>query len=315
MKVRRICCIGLSMRVYPAFADKVAEAVRLLEHAAKRGAELVIFPETINLFRGDGPDSVEALSIGEAALSDWSPVEPLLQAARRLRVALVLPLFWNEGGKIFNVAFLFDESGRPCGSYRKIFPTPEEMADGVSRGGWSQPLMEWNGLKIGGAICFDTQFEEVFAAQAARGAELFVVPSLWPGGTMLNAYALKYQAVIAMAYPAWSRIIGIDGNEIAGHGERSETLRFHVGMPMIVADINFDRQSFHLSTFAAHWTEIERRYGDRIETVFDQPNCLVYLESRCPDLTVEEIKREYRMLNYGEYIASCREIYRKTPVE
>src|SRR5690606_34322697 len=139
-------------------------------------------------------------------------------------------------GRIVNCFHVVSKSGEVLGGYEKMRPTLSELdGAGVTAGAAEQPLIPWEGLQMGGAICFDTNFPEVFASQARRGAQLFLAPSLWPGGSALNFYALHHVTPIVLAYPAWSRVIDVTGQELAAGGYRSETLRFGFGTPIALA--------------------------------------------------------------------------------
>jgi len=299
MNIKRIAAIALSMRDFPSFSAKVEEAAYWLEHAAGLGADLVVFPEEINKYRGDGPGNPLALSYEETAVDSFEPAARLIELAQRLKVALALPLLLREGNHYLNEFHVFSREGDRLGAYRKICPTPGELEAGVLRGSFEQPLIEWEGIKIGGALCFDSHFEDVFARQAARGAQLFLMPSLWPGGRQLEWFALRYGTPIVLAYPAWSRIINIDGSECAGRGYREETLRFGFGSPIAIADINFDRCLVYNSK---PWVEIERKYGRQVKVTFDQVNVLVSIESLSDDLSIKEICREFNLEPYPDYL-------------
>jgi predicted amidohydrolase len=54
MDLRTISVVALSARDFSSLDEKLAEAVRWLELAAGQGAELVVFPECLNRFCGDG---------------------------------------------------------------------------------------------------------------------------------------------------------------------------------------------------------------------------------------------------------------------
>jgi len=84
MNEKTIAAIALSNRDFDSFADKVAEAAMWVEHAANNGAQLVLLPEVINNYRGDGPGNDRALTAKEMALDDWqSDTAPLFEVARR----------------------------------------------------------------------------------------------------------------------------------------------------------------------------------------------------------------------------------------
>jgi predicted amidohydrolase len=304
MLERTISAIALNNADFPSFDAKLVEAVRWLEYAAAEGSQLAVFPETINIYKGDGYDNPEAMTIADTAIRDWRTIcAPLIDAAKRCGIAMVLPLFIHEDDYIVNVAFFFGADGTLIGEYRKMFPTDGEIDDGVRPYG-EQPLIDWDGLRVGAAICFDTEFPQVFAGQSARGAQLFIVPSYWPGGSQLDHYARYYGAPIVLAYPAWSRIVDIDGRELAAGGYRHETLRFGFGAPVYTATINFDRIALIADGSSRRIIDAQRKYGPKMRVTFDQPNCLFYLESRGDDVTAEQIAAEFGLRDRRKHVAA-----------
>ena len=310
MDIRRIAVISLSTEDFPSFESKLEDAAKWVKHAAGMGAALAVLPESINLYCGDGPGNPNHLHIPDIALHDWKKdCEILIETAKQNKIAVTIPVLnWNNG-KLYNSFFLISETGECLGEYRKRFPTPGELELGVVPG--NTGLLNWNGLEIGGAICFDSMFQETFFDQAAAGARLFLMSSLWPGGSQLNHWCQWLGVTCAMAYPAWSRIIDIDGKEYAQGGYRYETLRFGFGSPVYCADINFDRECFDCNGTQDKIVDIEKCYGERIKVVFDQLNTVFYIESCDPGLKVADIKNRFGIISAREYINNCRNLVKK----
>jgi predicted amidohydrolase len=303
MNEKTIAAISLSNRDFPSFEAKLAEAVTWIEHAAGNGAQLAVLPEEINLYRGDGPNNPLALSVSDAAVDDWQrAVAPLFDAAVRCKIAVTAPLLVRENGRLSNSFFLISRRGEVLGRYDKMRPTPGEIEMGVRPGAPSR-LMEWEGFRVGGAICFDTLFLDVFRCQAEMGADLFLVPSLWSGGSQLNYYALVFSAPVVLAYPAWSRIIDITGREVAAGGYRNETLRFGFGSPVVMATINFDRVALCADINQERIVDVERKYGAKVRILFDQQNGLFHMESRSPDFTVSDVMKEFELIPCRKYLS------------
>jgi predicted amidohydrolase len=306
MDERTLATIALSNRDFPSFEEKLREAADWVELAARSGASLAVLPEALNLYRGDGPGSANRPTYDEVALDDWqTDCATLTDAAQRAKIAVTIPIIRREGDALVNCFFLIGKDGSVLGEYRKRCPTPAEMDRNVLP--QRTPLIEWDGLKVGGAICFDTLFPEVFRDQAEEGADLFLVPSYWPGGGNLDFYALEYSVPILLAYPAWSRIIDIDGAEIAAGGYRWETLRFGFGSPVVLATVNFDRGVFFGNVNQQRILEVQRAYGERVRVRFDQRNVLFVIESRSADLTIGAIVREFGLIERREYFRQCRD--------
>ena len=305
MRIRSVSVIALSDRPYCSLAEKLGEAVSWLEIAAGEGGELVVFPEYLNRFRED--------AASPAASNDWrADMAPLVQAAVRLGVWVTIPVVHREGEVIRNSFFLVSPEGEAVWQYDKCSPTPSELDEGIVPG--TPSFFDWNGVRLGGAICFDTCFSGNLHAQAAGGAELVLIPSLWPGGTQLSVFCKLNAIRVALAYPHWSRIIDMDGRDVAAGGYRQETLRFGFGAPVYTARLNFDRVSLFGNGNQEQMAEIQRKYGGRVRVTFDQGNCLWFLESRDQNLPEQEILREFGLVTATEYFAGCaRKIRERTP--
>jgi predicted amidohydrolase len=301
MNERTLSVIALSNRDFPSFEAKLREAVEWIRIAAGRKSDLAVLPETLNLYQGDGPENPNAMTLAEAALDDWEVQTSLLrQAAVDHRIAVTIPVLTRQDGALRNSMFLVSKTGETLGCYTKVHPTTEELDEGVVPG--EEPcVMNWEGIKVAGAICFDTHFHQLFEMQARAGAELFLVPSLWPGGDWLNYFASRFSVPVALAYPAWSRIIDINGREVAEGGYRNETLRFDSGLPVYTATLNFDRMRVFATLTQKTLMDIETKYAGRILTSFDQNNCVYTFESRSPGITVAEMAKEFGLTSHRDF--------------
>jgi predicted amidohydrolase len=298
MHEKIIAAIALNNKDYPSFAAKLEEAVRWTTFAAKQGADLVVLPETLNLYAGDGDP--EAMSMQKAALDDWqSQTRVLFDCARRNSVALTIPLVIRENGSLVNCFFVIARDGSILGRYEKKCPTPSELKEGVRRG--QGGLIEWEGIRLGGAICFDCYFPEVFTQQADAGAQLFLIPSLTPGGSYLTHYAMSLGVPIALAYPAYSRIIDLDGRELAGGGYRHETLRFGFGSPVVLAQLNFERAVFYAHHNQEKIVAIQEAYGSAVSVSFNQENCLFVIASQSNDLKINDIIQRFDLIRQRDF--------------
>jgi len=298
---KTISVIALSSRDYADLPAKLREAVHWMECACLQGADLVVFPETLNVYKGDGPGNPNALSYEEAALDDWEAGTRFLrEAAVRLKVAVVLPLLIREDAGLANVFFLISKEGRILGRYQKMRPTEGELAAGVVPG--AACLMDWEGIPVAGAICFDTNFLETFDLHARMGARLFLIPSLWNGGPWLDGIAARFTVPMAVAYPAWSKIVDLDGSVLASGGYRQETLRFGYGAPVYTASLNFNREVFHLNEQADRMTEIRLRYQNAVRVKLLHEQGAFSVESLSFDLPISKIIQEYGLTTFRDYL-------------
>lgn len=301
MDYRTLSVIALSNRDFPSFAAKISEAIKWLEYAKAQGTDLAVYPETINIYRGDGPDNPQAMSLQEAALEDWQgATASLREAAQKLSVALVLPVLIRENGQLANVFFLISRDGRLLGRFQKLYPTEPEREAGLLPG---KPLtIDWEGLPVSGAICFDTNFIDIFATQANLGAKLFIVPSLWNGGPWLEGLAARFATPMAIAYPAWSRIIDLDGRTKVSGGYRQETVRFGFGAPVYTTTLNFDREVFHLNDQAGKIVDIQKSFPGTVRVNMLHEQAAFSVESKSDSITVAQIMRDYALIPFRDYL-------------
>lgn len=301
MDIRRVAAIALSFHDYESFEAKLVEACRWVSLAAKMGADLAVLPEALNKWQGDGEGNPKAMTMPEYALDDWqTQCQTLIDCAREHAIAVTVPIVVREADGLRNVSYLISRTGAVLGRYEKLYPTSGELRQGVVPGRF-EPI-PWEGLQIGGAICFDMNFPDVFTRQHEAGVDLFLCPSLFPGGDQLNYYAASLQCPIVLAYPAWSRIIGILGRELAAGGYRHETLRFGFGVPIYLADLNFDAAVFHFDGNQQKIEAIWRRHGQDVAIAFDQENVRYSLESRSDAFTVADLMQEFDLQPLRAYL-------------
>jgi hypothetical protein len=296
---KTIATIALRDEGFSNLRETLMEAARWLELAAAQGAQLAVLPETINLLHRKNASA----PLDEFALDDWQQATALLcDTAARLKISLVLPLLVRDNGVLANRFYVLSRDGDSLGYYQKRFPAPGELAAGVEAGD-HRPI-RWEGLTIGGGICIDVYYPHVvFDPQIESGADLFVIPSYTPAGSLLDAWAVIYGVPFVLAYSPWSRILDRDGTELAAGGYRSETLRYGFGSPVLLATINFDAVTLFADYNQEKLYEVERHYGPNVRVRFNQPNCLFTLESRSADLSVDEVMRQFGLVSRRDYFA------------
>jgi predicted amidohydrolase len=310
MRIKTISAVSLSALThdYDTLAQKVEHAVAVFNDAADAGSDLVVFPEALNHYCGNYPHAKTQMHFGDTALDDWQrPFAPLIDAAKARRVAVVIPVVVRDAGVVANRFYVVGRDGGVLGHYQKSVPTPIEIQQGVTPG--NTPLIHWEGLKLGGAICFDIYYPWVFERQVragtggSGGADLFLIPSFTPGGMHLNFYALNFSTPIILAYPQWSRIIDLDGRELAQGGLRNETIGFGYGQPLVTAAINFNRVVLFADRNQAKINDVLAKHKARVRVTFDQSNSIFVLESRDEKLDVDEIVREFGLISRRDYFA------------
>ena len=170
-------------------APNLAAAERLLAAAARAGAGLAVLPENFALMaRTDAERLKAAEDDGRGPVQDF-----LADQARRHKLWLVggtHPIKAGTPGKARAACLLLDDRGRRAARYDKMHLFDVELPNGESyresavfEHGTEVVVSDTPFGRLGLAVCYDLRFPELFRAMAARGAELFAVPSAFTAFT------------------------------------------------------------------------------------------------------------------------------------
>jgi predicted amidohydrolase len=273
------------------------EAVRdVVLKIAKDKPDYICFPEVCACIGAGMKKGVEFAP-------DLEPfVEAVGKIAREVNAALVVPLLERYMGQVYNSVPIVDRSGKLVTVYRKNFPTIGEMEAGVTPG-WEVPVAECDGVRVGAAVCYDANFPAV-AQELERGrARLVFWPSMFWGGQLLQHWCLRYAFYMAVAYGAESAIIDMSGRYLAKQGLDTPQVRGNRLPPWAVAEVNADRELFHLDYNQDKFPAIREKYGPDAEIEVHQPEAYFLLASRRAGLTVEQIAAEFKLETLRDYLA------------
>jgi omega-amidase len=185
-------------------------AAQLIDEAARRGSECVLFPELWT----SGYDFEHAL---DHAKTNFSISADLSALAHNKHIWVGGTILEEQGGKLYNTFTLFAPDAMVAYKYQKIhlFRLMDEHR-------WFQPGnhlqsvdLPWG--KAGMAICYDLRFPEMFRKYALGGARMILMPAEWPAvriqhwKVLLRARAIENQMVVAAV-----NCVGIIGNETFG---------------------------------------------------------------------------------------------------
>lgn len=160
---------------FEAFAARVDHYVRT---AAEFESDFVLFPE---LF------TTQLLSIGDGA-GKALPIEALPRYTeqyeslfKRLAAETGMHLIGGthiieDGGRLYNVAYLFYPDGR-IGRQRKLHITPTEVKEWRMAAGDGLHVFDTDKGRIALLICYDIEFPEIVRMAKARGADVIFCPS------------------------------------------------------------------------------------------------------------------------------------------
>jgi predicted amidohydrolase len=149
--------------------EKCALFAPLITEAAKKGADLIVLPETLTFY------GVNVSPAEVAEPIDGPSVKYFCELAKTQNVHLVVGLYERSGHLVYNVAVLIGPDGKVIGVYRKVtLPTGE--ADRGVAAGKDYPVFDTRFGKVGMMICYDGFFPEVARELTNRGADVIAWP-------------------------------------------------------------------------------------------------------------------------------------------
>lgn len=178
--------------------EVLARLIALLEEAASRNAELVVFPELTltTFFPRTWLDEDQIEQYFETSMPN-SDVRPLFDRAAELAVGFYLGYAeLTSDGRRYNTSILVDREGTIVGKYRKMhLPGHADNRTGLpnqhlekkyfQEGNLGFGVFDFHGISVGMCLCNDRRWPEVYRALALQGAEVVVLgyntPDFVPG--------------------------------------------------------------------------------------------------------------------------------------
>lgn len=158
----RAAAVQLSPVLYSCqgTTEKLCEQIAA---AAERGAELVVFPETVvpyypyfSFIRAPAAIGAEHLLLVEQSVDVPGPVTAQIgAAARRAGAVVVVGVNERDHGTLYNTQLVFDADGRLCLSRRKLTPTYHERMLWGQGDGSGLRCVETAAGRIGALACWE----------------------------------------------------------------------------------------------------------------------------------------------------------------
>jgi beta-ureidopropionase len=266
-------------------------AKQILEAAGAYQPDLVLLPETF-MWAGRSFDNIR-----ETAETIPGPTFNMLsELAKQHKMYIVAGHVVKENGKIYNKGLVIDRKGELVGSYNKNHPVEDEIRSGITPGN-EIPVFDLDFGRIGVSVCFDLNWEDVWAEFAAKKIDLACWISAYEGGFPLRSYAWKYKyPIVSSVWPYHARVYDITGEKLASTSRWSRIL-FH--------ELNLDRGLFHTDKQMQKIIAIQKKYGDKVVLKTYTEEHLILLENLVPGKTIQDIIKEFDLVTYKDFIAQC----------
>jgi predicted amidohydrolase len=268
--------------------------IRLMEKAYADEPDIICLPECSPMLGLSIEEMVKAAEEVPGRIFN-----EVASKAKDYGVYVICPMIEKKEGYVYNSAILIDRGGEYVGSYHKMYPTIGEMNAGI-RPGTEPKTFTVDFGKIGVAICFDLNFEDVIKGMADDGAELIFFPSMYPGGLQLKMWAFKYAIYFVSAITGEGSVI-VDplGRVLATSSVYS---------PVICKTINLDYKIIHIDYHYEKMDSIKRKYGAKVEIEVSRPEGIFLLTSNLKDLSVNDLINEFQLDTREEYFQKSARI-------
>lgn len=285
----------------PRWIERTRESLAAhLAEAARARPDLVVFPETLNC---TGLPLAEWWGMAEAI--PGPTFDRIAALAARYSTYVCLPLLEQQGDHLRNTIAFIDRRGNLLGKYHKHVPTIIEMDHGVLPG-TDAPAFDTDFGKIGGAICFDVNCDEVGRRLSDSGARLICFVSQFIGGQRLLHWPRDYGCYLVSADSARSYVVDMGGRFLGTTGWEENQVMAGLLPPIYSTVINMDRMLFHLADNQDKFPEMIEKYGPGLEIENHYPEAHCTIASSMDDVTIEDIVAEFDLEPWVDYLNRCR---------
>lgn len=283
-------------------ASVLFEEEYLEEHPDAGDIVLRSTTENLDGLRGVGLDlvvlseGIEAIGMKMEHAEEVDRPGPFLDlymefaAAEQCHVAGSVKL--RQDAAVYNSVVFVGPNGDVQGAYHKTNLTIGELEEGLAPGHGAVVIDTAIG-RLGGAICFDLNFEGLRKQYRELRPDIMVFPSMYHGGFMQQMWAYECGAFFVSALPFHGGgILDPLGTPLAFTHSTAKVARARVNLDRAVVHLDYNRDKFVAMT---------RRYGDemKIDIPKSLGSALIYSQSQ--DRTAADIVREFELELLEDY--------------
>lgn len=278
-------------------ALEIAHWTQRLEAVLPDCPDLIVLPEAADRPLVAGFDSRrqrEYYNHRGAAMSEW-----FAQLAREHSCNIAYSSQRLEEGIARNRTEYLNRNGTIVGSYDKNhLVIAENEVTGLEYGA-QIGVVDLDFGRVGTAICFDLNFDELLTRYRGLGVELMVFSSEYHGGLMQNYWAYNLRSYFAGSIrpPAPSAIISPLGETMA------ESTNY---FPHVTQRINLDYAVAHLDDNWAKLDALKAKYGRDVKV--HDPGRLgsVLITAESSNLSVRDLIAEFEIELLDDYLERSR---------
>lgn len=172
--------------------------IEKMREAAKNEADILLLPEAFLT-------GYELPMSNAEALAENSPyISKICDAARELRLGVVLTAITKGANKPQNSAYVVDKNGMVLMKYSKVH-TCDFADEACLESGKAFLVCDFHGIKLGIMICYDREYPESARILMLKGAEVILVPNdcsaMKPRLCALQTRAYENMLGVVMANP------------------------------------------------------------------------------------------------------------------
>jgi hypothetical protein len=264
----------------------VSETAETLKSLENYGLDLIVFSEGVEACIG--MDGAEELSNPGPLLREY------MSFAKREKCHIAGSAKIKENGNIYNSIVFIDDSGTPLGAYYKMNLTQGEIDKG-HKSGKHAVVVDTKIGRLGGAICFDLNFQDVRDEYVKLKPDIIAFSSMYHGGLMQEFWAYQCRSFFISAL----QFIG--GGILDPFGRPVALSDCYTPVPM--ATINLDRAMIHLDYNREKFPDIRKKYKNEV-TIDIPPNiapALIY--SNTDKRTAADVVKEFGLELLDDYLA------------
>jgi predicted amidohydrolase len=242
----RVVSIGFTQ------GHRLEEIADLVDKEGASGADLIVLPETS---WGQNESSQESL--------EGPTIRTMAGLARKHRVYIVAPIDRRDGVQRRNSAVLLDRAGQAVCIYNKLYPVWQEecVKDPPVCPGEGVKVFQTDFGRVGFAICFDVNWEGLWAQMSNQGAELVIWPSAYSAGRSLQARAINFNYyIVSSTWVPDCLVYDIDGEQLAYDKNNRGN-----GVNVTRTTLDLDRCIFHQDlNVPAKRDKLLKEHGDEV---------------------------------------------------